>query len=232
MKRPTQLPLAFSFSPALSRENFIVSSANAEALAFVESWPDWSVPIAALYGPMGCGKTHLASIWQERTGAALLSARQLEIAAVREQGPRVIEDVDAAEPTQERDCALFAAMQTSGPHAPLLLTGAAPPSHWACILPDLASRFSSLIALPVRIPDERVLAGLAQKLFADRQLLVPDDVIERILLALERSPAAVRAFVAEADAAALAEARPVNLSLVRRLLAAHRGVHDMFNRFR
>jgi chromosomal replication initiation ATPase DnaA len=96
----------------------------------------------------------------------------------------------------------------------------------------LASRFSSLIALPVRIPDERVLAGLAQKLFADRQLLVPDDVIERILLALERSPAAVRAFVAEADAAALAEARPVNLSLVRRLLAAHREVHDMFNPFR
>jgi chromosomal replication initiation ATPase DnaA len=77
-----------------------------------------------------------------------------------------------------------------------------------------------MVAVSVRIPDESVLAALAQKLFADRQLPVPEDVIAHMLLVIERSPAAVRAFVAEADAAALAEARPVNLFLVRRLLAA------------
>jgi chromosomal replication initiation ATPase DnaA len=219
--KPTQLPLAFPFSPVLSRENFIVSPANAEALAFIEAWPDWNVSIAAIYGPPGCGKTHLAAIWQAMSGARRLLASDVKLSTLREQRAKVIEDIDAAEPTQGCDSALFTAMQTAGPDAPLLLTGAAPPSQWPCILPDLASRFSALVALPVRTPDEGVLTGLAQKLFTDRQISVPEEVIERMLLVLERSPAALRAFVADVDAAALSEARPVSISLVRRLLEAH-----------
>ena len=149
----------------------------------------------------------------------MLSARDLKSAAVRNPAPRVIEDIDAAEPGDERDSALFAAMQRAAPAAPLLLTGRVPPSGWVCTLPDLASRFSALVCVGVRVPEESVLRQLAQKLFADRQLPVPDDVIAHIVTVLERSPAALRDFVAEADATALAEARPLNLFLVRRLLA-------------
>lgn len=220
MKKPAQLSLSLSFSPALSREEFIVSRANAEAVAFIERWPDWTVPIAAVYGPAGCGKTHLASIWREKCGGALLFASGLTVSAVQCQAPRVIEDIDSAEPTDERDSALFAAMQRAGPDAPLLLTGLEPPPRWPCTLPDLTSRFSAVLAVEVGVPDETVLEGLAQKLFADRQLPVPDDVIAHMLMVLERTPEAIRAFVAEADAAALAEARPFNIFLVRRLLAA------------
>src|SRR5579862_5826116 len=154
MKKPAQLPLALPFSPVFSREEFIVSRANAEAFAFVTSWPDWPVSAAAVYGPSGCGKTHLASIWREKSGAELLSASDLSVSAVQYQSPRVIEDVDAAQPTDERDSALFTAMQTAGPHAPLLLTGLAPPSQWPCTLPDLTSRFSALPAVALRAPDD------------------------------------------------------------------------------
>jgi len=223
MKKPAQLPLLLPFSPVLSREEFIVSPANAEAFAYIDRGPDWIVPIAAIYGPAGCGKTHLASIWRADSGAEWLSAKELSVATVQRQTPRVIEDVDATEPTHARDSALFAAMQTAGPHAHLLLTGLAPPPQWPCMFPDLASRFSAVVAVPVRVPDESVFGGLAQKLFADRQLSVPGDVIAHMLTVIERSPAAIRAFVAEVDAAALAEARPVNLFMVRRLLAARPG---------
>lgn len=220
MKKPAQLPLSLPFPPVLTKEQFIVSDANAEAFAFINSWSDRNVSVAAVYGPAGCGKSHLASIWCERSGAALLPATELSISAVQYRAPRVIEDVDAAAPTDERDSALFAAMQTAGPDSPLLLTGHLPPSCWPCTFPDLASRFSAVLAVAVRIPDESVLQGLAQKLFADRQLPVPDEVIAHMLSVLERSPAAVREFVAEADEAALAESRPLNLTLVRKLLAA------------
>jgi chromosomal replication initiation ATPase DnaA len=219
--KTTQLSLALAFAPIHSRENFIVSAANAEAVAFIESWPDWSVSIAALYGPAGSGKSHLASIWQTMSGARRLLASEVTPSMFGEQQATIVEDIDAQDATEERDTALFAAMQTAGPDVPLLLTGTAPPPHWPYILPDLASRFSALVALPLRTPDEHVLAGLAHKLFADRQLAVSDEVIERMLLVLERSPAALRVFVAELDAAALSEARPVSPSMVRRLLAAH-----------
>jgi chromosomal replication initiation ATPase DnaA len=60
---------------------------------------------------------------------------------------------------------------------------------------------------------------LARKLFADRQLSVPDAVVAQMIRALERSPAAVRDFVARSDAAALAAKRPITPGLIRDLLS-------------
>ena len=59
---------------------------------------------------------------------------------------------------------------------------------------------------------------LAQKLFRDRQLSVPDAHIDRILGVVERSPRAIRQFVATADSRALAQGRAVNSGLIRELL--------------
>ena len=113
------------------------------------------------------------------------------------------------------DDALFALFQHPGP---LLLTGREPPAAWKAQLPDLASRFGSLLAFPLWAPDDALLTALTRKLFTDRQLAVPDPVIMRILRSVERSPAAVRDFVARADARALAEKRPVTAALVADLL--------------
>ncbi len=168
----------------------------------------------------GCGKTHLVSIWRDRSGARVITASALFAGHVREWGPLAVEDVDVAEASPARDAGLFAALESARPGAPVLLTGREAPTNWSCILPDLASRFAVLAAFPLWSPDEALLFALARKLFADRQLLVPDAVIERMLCSLERSPGAIRDFVAEADAAALAAGRPINLSLVRALVAA------------
>jgi chromosomal replication initiation ATPase DnaA len=130
-----------------------------------------------------------------------------------------VEDVDVVPATPERDRALFALLENAATGTPILLTGREPPALWSSTLPDLSSRFSALLALPLWAPDDRLLAGIARKLFADRQLLVPDAVISHMLRSLERSPAAIRDFVDQADAKALAEARPVNLALIRELLS-------------
>ena len=61
--------------------------------------------------------------------------------------------------------------------------------------------------------------GLAVKLFADRQVQVPETVVLHMIRELERSPGAIRDFVARADAAALAQKRPITLSLIKDLLA-------------
>jgi len=61
-------------------------------------------------------------------------------------------------------------------------------------------------------------------LFTDRQLAVPDSVVMRILRSVERSPAAIRAFVASADARALAQKRPITAVLVGEMLSGDGGV--------
>ncbi len=214
----SQLPLPLQTAPALSRADFIVAPANAQAVAFIDSFPRWPAPQGALYGPSGSGKSHLVGVWAAMSGALVFEASVLDPGRVAglEPGRAVaVENVDAG--ADER--ALFALFQHLGP---LLLTGREPPSAWRASLPDLASRFFALLSFPLWAPDEALLAALTRKLFTDRQLAVPDPVIMRILRSIERSPAAVRDFVARADARALAEKRPITVSLVSEILAEGR----------
>ncbi|HEY2032724.1 MAG TPA: hypothetical protein VGH02_03470 [Rhizomicrobium sp.] len=203
-----------------TREDFVPSLASAPALAFIDSWPSWPVTAAALHGPSGSGKSHLAAIWHAQSNAQIVSARELSGGFARNPAlPVIVEDVDTSHVSPTRDAALFGLLERAQATAPVLLTGHEPPSAWKTSLPDLASRFSALLAFPLWAPDDELLAAIARKLFNDRQLTVPDTVIERMVKSLERSPAAIRDFVAKADDRALAEGRAINLALVREMLA-------------
>src|SRR5262249_36528463 len=142
------------------------------------------------------------------------SAAELDDALLREEGAIAVENVGALD--ERAAHALFALMERG---TPLLLTGREPPSSWQAPLPDLASRWRALLAFGLWAPDDALLEALARKLFSARQLAVPDAVIAHMLRALERSPSAIRDFVARADDVALAEKRPVTVALIRDLLA-------------
>ena len=208
----SQLVLPLEPNNAMTRADFIVAPGNARALAFLDSFPDWPAPAIALVGPSASGKTHLARIWAERAGAALLDARSLRESV---SGPAVVENIDSA-PTFAHEAALFALLEQG---APLLLTGRGGPATWPVSLPDLASRFKALLSFTLGASDEALLMALAVKLFADRQIAVPEGVVTHLVQTLERSPAALRDFIQRADALALAEKRPVNIQLIRGLMA-------------
>ncbi|HEY1614412.1 MAG TPA: hypothetical protein VGF97_12045 [Rhizomicrobium sp.] len=214
-----QLPLPLAPRAALTRADLIVTPANHEAVAFIDAWPDWPVPAAAFHGPQGCGKTHLISVWHAMSGASRIAASVLSACEELDGGPVAIENVDASAATMERDRLLFAAIEGATRERPVVLTGRTPPPTWNCALPDLSSRMASLTTFALWRPDDGLLAALARKLFADRQLDVPPAVVDRMLVSLERSPGAFRDFIALADAKALAEARPITIGLVRELLA-------------
>jgi len=217
MTRPaSQLTLPLATDPALTRDDLVVAPGNTEAVAFIDSWPAWSAPTAALYGPAGCGKTHLALVWAKRAGARIIDARSLDdgLAAPLKAVALVIDNVDLADPA-ERDSALFALFNRG---ETMLLIGRETPSDWPVLLPDLASRFRALLAFSLWAPDDALLGALARKLFTDRQLRVPDAVIDRMIVSLERSPASIRDFVHRLDQEALAQKRPITLGLVRELL--------------
>jgi chromosomal replication initiation ATPase DnaA len=213
-----QLPLPFAARESFAREDFLVGAGNRDAVAFLDTWPDWPAPNAALYGPPGSGKTHLVHVWAAKTGAAIFEATEISEAVPIPTGAVAIENAggrlgDVVERT------LFALIER---RSPLLITAREPPAGWPAVLPDLVSRFRSLMAFGLWAPDDALLEELAKKLFSVRQLIVPEQVAHEMVQALERSPAAVRAFVAEADTAALAAKRPINLALVRELLAKQR----------
>jgi len=218
---PSQIPLPLETKPALTRDAFIVSDANRDALAFVESWPAWATTAACLYGPAGSGKTHLAEIWIAVSGAQRVEAAALSGSAfvlLDRHAPVVIDNVDLSLPNPARDTAIIDLMESATNATPVLLIGREPPAAWQTLLPDLRSRFQALLSFSLWAPDEHLLRQLARKLFDDRQLAVPEATIDQMLLKLERSPAAIRNFVALADGKALAKGCAINAALVRELL--------------
>jgi chromosomal replication initiation ATPase DnaA len=218
---PRQLPLPLEIRPALGRGDFIVCPANEVAVRFLDRWPHWPVSTAVFYGPEGCGKSHLVEAWSVMSGAQIFRAGSLPLVA---SGPVAIEDVDSVPPSEARDRALLSLMDGAVRAEPraLVFTARSAPAQWPVAIADASSRLAALIAFPIWAPDEEMLAALARKLFADRQLKVSNAAITRMLRALERTPSAIRAFVAEADSVALAQHRPVSERLISALLDRRR----------
>jgi chromosomal replication initiation ATPase DnaA len=213
-----QLALPFGVRAAFSRDDFVAAPSNEAALHFVDKWPDWPVRAAALYGPSGSGKSHLTEVWCTASGGKAIAAKDLSPESIMGLPPNIaVEGIDAAGAlSDEHALALLALFER--PAGTLLLTGRSEPSLWPTPIGDLTSRFLALLAFPLWAPDDVLLYNIARKLFADRQLEVPETVIRRLLLGLQRTPAAVADFVARLDAKALAERRTVTERMVLELL--------------
>jgi chromosomal replication initiation ATPase DnaA len=212
----SQLGLDLPYRPALGRADFLVSESNAAALGWIERWPDWPAHVLVLHGPEGCGKSHLAHLWCERSGARLIPGRELtEWGAVSASPGIAVDDADRASETALLHLHNFCA-ETG---AALLLVARSAPSAWPIALPDLASRLRAAPAIGVAPPDDALLSAVLVKHFADRQLRVQPAVIAYLVRRMERSFAAAAFLSARLDQLALAEGRPIGLALARRVLA-------------
>ncbi len=226
---PRQMPLMLDHRPALGRADLLVSAANSEAVRLLSGWRDWPRRHMALTGPARAGKTHLAHVWMQESGAEMLPAARIDEGAVERlvrHGKAVIEDVDALaslDPARRRaaEGALFHLYNLAlADGAWLLMTGRAAPGHWPVETPDLASRLAALPAARVAPPDDALLSSLMVKLFADRQLRVAPGVIQYISRRIERSFAAAEGAVETLDRLALARGRPVTRALAAEILGA------------
>lgn len=220
-----QLPLDLPHRPALSREDFLVAPANAEAVAWLDYWPRWPGVALALHGPRGCGKTHLGHVFAARSGAAIVGADELPGEDVpyilAHHRALLVEDVDRHVPNPDIEEALFHAwnfVKEQGRH--IVLTGETPPARWPVKLPDLRSRLSTAHAVAIAAPDDLLMEAVLVKLFIDRQLRVAPEVVHFLLRHMERSFAAARRVVAAADSLSLAERRHITVPLIRRVLDA------------
>lgn len=225
--RPPQLPLDLPALDARGRADFLEAQGNREALGWIDRWPDWPAPAAALWGPAGCGKTHLVLIWATRAEAALLDVAALARATVADldaaippSGAVAVDDADRICGEAASEQALFHLYNLlAARRGTLLVAGGEPPARWPIRLPDLASRLRAAPAIRIEPPDDALLAAILVKLFADRQVTVGEGVVQYLARHMERTPAAARRIVAELDRRALAAKRPITVPLAVELLA-------------
>jgi chromosomal replication initiation ATPase DnaA len=205
----------------LTRADFVTSPANALALAAIDAWPTWPGGKLLLIGPQGAGKTHLAAIWAQATGAVTLAADCLagrDLAPLAESRAVAVENAEAVAGNMAAEEALFHLHNMVTRQGHLLVTARTPPRDWGLHLPDLLSRMQATALTRLEPPDDALLLALLAKLFADRQLAVPPALLPWLVARMPRTFAAARSIVAALDARSLAEARPITLRLAADIL--------------
>ena len=214
-----QLSLDLPHRTALGAEDFLVSECNLGSVRLIDSWPEWQDNAQLIIGPVASGKTHLARVWQARSGAELLSPDGLDIGlldSVGEGTAFIAEDIDRAGYDEKglfhllnlaREKRLF-----------VLLSAREAPNRFDCSLPDLRSRLNAMPAVRIGVPDDALLKTVMLKHFADRQLAIDPKVLDFLALRVERSLAAAAVAVAAVDRAALGSGRKISRQLVAEVL--------------
>ena len=209
--RPRQLAFSLDHDKSFARDDFLTGPSNAAAAGLIERWPDWPNPVVVLTGPEGAGKSHLAAIWAETTGARFLAGRalgQADLHASLSTGALVLEDLAGSDIDERRLFHLLNLAREEG--AFVLVTARTAPAGWALQIPDLASRLRALPAVELGPPDDVLLRAVLVKLFADRQLAVEENLVGYLSVRIERSFAAAQHIVQRLDDEALRRQRPVS----------------------
>lgn len=227
-----QLPLGFETRRSYGRDAFVPGATNEAALSFIDSWPDWPARVCVVWGPKGSGKTHLAHVWGARAEAQALSMAQLSVDVVARLpggGAFVIDDANRHDGGAPLFHLINLVNQTSGW---LLMTGSEPPQRWKTTLPDLHSRLTAVPGIALEAPDETLLARALLKLFADRQLKLPEALIDYLVPRLQRSFAEAERIAAIIDTLALQQKRNISVEIgaqALRQLEGERGARSADN---
>ncbi len=225
-KIPEQLLLDWPIKETFSQAEFLPSFSNKAAVRWIDDWPRWErggekFHCLIIYGPEGCGKTHLAHVWQRLSDAAKVNAKDLpELEFISDdQFVFVIEDVDkhtSKDGVEENLLHLYNWLKEQGGY--LLLTSNKRPKKWKLALPDLSSRLLASESVKINPADDELLRAVIKKQFSDRQIDLPKKVADYVIKHADRSFSSIRKLVGEIDKMSLSEKKKITIPMVKRVL--------------
>ena len=75
----SQLVFKFPFKTKYYQQDYYVSSNNFSAYRLIENWPNWPDKWVNIFGPKGCGKTHLSNILKKKINSVqILEAKDID----------------------------------------------------------------------------------------------------------------------------------------------------------
>jgi hypothetical protein len=188
-----QMALPLGWPADERQEDFIVSETNAAAVRHLDHWGTWPVMATILTGPRKSGRSLLGRLFARRSGGPL---------------------IDDADRRSETDI-FHAWNDAQSTRRPLLLIADVPPPAWSVRLPDLRSRLGATPVVTLGDPDDRLAAALFEKMFAQRNLSPPPELIAWLLPRIERTHVEILRAVDALDEAALAKRARLSVKLAR-----------------
>ena len=221
-----QLTLELGHTPSHDEADFLVGEGNELAYGRILAFPHWPDPITLLVGPAKSGKSHLARIFADRSGARYAGIADLETLAT-DGGtvPVIVEDVDRL---GYDEAGLFHLLnQSMREQRPILLTAREDIANWPLATDDVRSRARRATAYSLELTDDIQLSQMFVKLFGDRQIKVDPRIIAYLVARMERSAEEVVILADLMDRLALARGTAITRSIAAaaldRRLTAHGG---------
>jgi chromosomal replication initiation ATPase DnaA len=215
-----QLVLDLPLRPAMGRDDFLVTPSNAAAVALIDQWPRWPSYGCILLGPHGSGKSHLATVWQQKADAQIIEAPALQgrgVPSALSNRALVIENLST--PPLDEAALFYLLNLAKGEGTSVLFTTTQPIAALAIKLPDLVSRLGALPIAAIAPPDDSLLRGVLVKHFFDRQIAADEALISYLLARMPRSLDMARQIVAAIDSAALEQKTEVTRAFAGKVLA-------------
>ena len=218
-----QMPLPLPHNSAMGVDDFLVTASNREAVTWVDKWPDWPAHGLVVTGLSGSGKTHLLSLWLEKSAGRRITLAELiaQNAVTLTSTTRAIalDDADAVAGNAAAEESLFHLYNhLKTDKGSLFLTMKSGVGQGGFVLPDLRSRLLTLPATNLGAPDDALLQALIVKQFRDRQITLDVGVVSYLAARAARDAAGIRDLVERLDTAALAEGRKITTALARGIL--------------
>ena len=215
---PEQLIFNFPFKKSYLSQDFYVSENNINAYKLIESWPNWTSRLVNIFGPKGCGKTHLINILENKIDSTLIEGSKVDSKVLLKYKVKeclIIDDFN-----NEIDEKLFYTIINMGlqDNKYLIISSLNPIKTFKVNLKDLSSRFTSFVEVGIDSPTDDLLRVILTKNFSDKQIKITKKNVEFILKNIDRSFEKVNLFTNLIDNLSLTKAKPINLTLIKKVL--------------
>ena len=215
-----QLLLDFPRQTKFDAADFMPMSCNADALKAIETNLTNGTGGLYIYGPEGCGKSHLLHLAAGRLNVEVFTPDTLPSDPTT-LTCAVVDMVDEATPDQQEK--LFHLYNHLMSGRGLLILAGRHAADQLKGLPDLTSRLKTLQHIKMQLPDSPQLELLLVKFAADHRLQIDAAVVRYLLSRAERSPRKLEGLVAKLDEASLTEKRAVTIPLVKQVVSQLQG---------
>ena len=214
----SQLIFNFPFTTNYFEEDFFVSSSNFEAYKLIETWPKWPSRNINIYGPTGCGKSHLASILKKKINSFFINALDISnnsLALIKLKECLII---DNYENNIEENLLYTIINQTHQSNQYAIINSDQPISALEIKLEDLKSRLNSFSKITIDLPTDDLIKVVLTKNFSDKQIQIDNKLIDFILKHINRSYEDIFNFIKKIDELSLSTGKSININLIKKVL--------------
>ena len=215
----SQLVFKFPFKTKYYEQDYYVSSNNFSVYRLIESWPNWPGKWVNIFGPKGCGKTHLSNILKKKINSAhILDAKNISNETISKFEKLDCLIIDNYEKNIDEEILYSILNQSKQLDSYVVINSIMPIKGIQFELKDLKSRADSFVNLGIELPTDDLLRVIISKSFSDKQIEITPKISEYIIKNIERSYEKVFKFVKEIDDLSLSSGKSININLIKKVL--------------